>query len=158
MLSEPEGVDFGALPPKIDALLQQGVVAYRHDREEADRLFQEALTLAPQELASYYCLYKIHCYMGSLELAATFAEAGLREATRQLGWPTDPNQWPPNISAGAGSARFALFTLKALTFIQLKRGDAEAARKGLRALATIDPANSVGWSVIDELFQGVERG
>lgn len=81
---EAEGVDFGPLPGPVDTLLQQGVVAYRSDRLRADRLFRQALDLAPQALAAHLCLYKIHTYMGNLEVAKTAALDGLREAARPV--------------------------------------------------------------------------
>jgi len=46
LLLEPDTINFGDLPEGIDALLQQGVAAYRHDRSRADRLFRQALAAA----------------------------------------------------------------------------------------------------------------
>lgn len=46
-------------------------------------------------------------------------------ATRQAGWPENSAPWPPQNSAGAAPTRLALFTLKALSFIELKRGNRE---------------------------------
>ncbi len=151
---EAEEVDFGTLPGPVDTLLQQGVVAYRSDRARADRLFRQALDLAPEALAAYFCLYKIHTYMGNLETAKTAALDGMREAARQAGWLSDPKLWPAGQSHTGGPARFALFTLKALSFIELKRGDRAAAAALLNILSTVDPAGSVGWPVIDALAKG----
>ncbi|CAJ0890276.1 hypothetical protein AMST5_04031 [freshwater sediment metagenome] len=151
---EAEGVNFGALPGPVDTLLQQGVVAYRSDRERADRLFRQALDLAPEALAAYLCLYKIHTYMGNLEVAREAALDGLREAARQAGWSADPKLWPKGQSNADGAARFALFTLKALSFIELKRGHRAAADALLGILAEVDPAGSVGWPVIASLAEG----
>jgi len=151
---EAEGVDFGALPGPVDTLLQQGVVAYRSDRLRADRLFRQALDLAPEALAAYFCLYKIHTYMGNLEIAKEAALDGMREAARQAGWSSDPKLWPKEQSHSDGPARFALFTLKALSFIELKRGDRAAADHLLGILSRIDPAGSVGWPVIAALAEG----
>ncbi len=151
---EAEGVDFGALPGPVDTLLQQGVVAYRSDRRRADRLFRQALDLAPEALPAYLCLYKIHTYMGNLETAKAAALDGMGEAARQAGWPRDPRLWPKDQSHAEGPARFALFTLKALSFIELKRGDRAAADALLDILAGVDPAGSVGWPVIAALSLG----
>ncbi len=147
-------IDFGEVPAAVNDLLQRGVAAYRGDRPKADALFREALALAPRELAAYYCLYKIHTYMGNLDTAAGVAKDGIREAARQAGWSADPAQWPPQNAAGAGAGRFALFTLKALSFIELKRGNRETSLRHLATLALLDPSGSVGWSVISELAQG----
>lgn len=148
-------IDFGDLSPQVNELLQKGVAAYRRDAVAADRYFRQALELSPQELPAYYCLYKIHTYMGNLDVARTVAEQGMREAARQAGWPSDPEFWPPQNAAGATTERFALFTLKALSFIELKRGERDKALDILRILRKLDPRGSVGWTVIYELAQGV---
>lgn len=153
---EAEGVDFGTLPGPVDTLLQQGVVAYRTDRKRADRLFRQALDLAPEALAAYFCLYKIHTYMGNLDVAKAVALDGMKEAARQAGWPADPAIWPKDQSHADGPARFALFTLKALSFIELKRDNRSAADRNLRILAEVDPSGSVGWPVIAALAEAAE--
>jgi tetratricopeptide (TPR) repeat protein len=154
---EPEPINFGEPSPEINDLLQQGVVAYRSDRTKADRLFREALARAPDELATYFCLYKIHTYMGSLDFAAEVAIDGMLEAARQAGWPNDPKLWPHKAEAADGPARFALYTLKALSFIELKRGRREEALEHLQTLSKADPSGTVGWMVIQDLAQGVVR-
>lgn len=154
IFSEAEGVDFGPLPGPVDMLLQQGVVAYRSDQIRADRLFRQALDLAPQALPAYLCLYKIHTDMGNLETAREAALDGLREAARQAGWPADPTLWPKNQSHADGAARFALVTLKALSFIELRRGDHAAATRLLAILSNVDPAGGVGWPAIAALAAG----
>ena len=152
---ENDLVDFGELSPAVNELLQKGVLAYRSDRARADELFREALELSPQELPAYYCLYKIHTYMGNLEVAWTVANQGLVEATRQAGWSIDPRLWPPKETAPGSAERFALYTLKALSFIQLKRGNRAEAMENLGILKILDPCGYVGWTVIYELAQGV---
>lgn len=151
---EAEGVDFGTLPGRVDTLLQQGVVAWRNDRLRADRLFRQALDLAPEALAAYFCLYGLHTSMGNLDVAREAALGGLREAARQAGWPADPGDWPRGQSGAGGPARFALFTLKALSLIELKRGERAAADALLGLLAEVDPAGSVGWPAIAALARG----
>ena len=68
-----EEVNFGEVTPAINALLQQGVVAYRTRLSpRADALFREALAAEPEELPTYFCLYKIHAYQGNLDVARTW--------------------------------------------------------------------------------------
>jgi hypothetical protein len=148
-------IDFGELSPAVNELLQKGVAAYRRDPELADRLFREALELSPHELPAYYCLYKIHTYMGNLEVAWRMANLGLEEATRQAGWSIDPTSWPLKETAPGSAERFALYTLKALSFIELKRGHKPKAMENLGILKAVDPRGDVGWTVIYELAQGV---
>ena len=108
----------------------------------ADWLFRQALAAAPEQLAVYFCLYKIHTYQGSLDEARTIAEQGLREAARQAGWSTDWRGWRPQNPIQDGPARFALYTLKALAFIHLRRNERGDADALLEKLAVLDPAGS----------------
>jgi hypothetical protein len=155
--SEHDTINFGDLPEEIDALLQQGVAAYRRDPGAADRLFRQALTAAPTELPIYFCLYKIHTYRGNLEQAQSIAERGLDEAARQAGWDLNWRNWRPQLPLPEGPGRFALYTLKALAFIQLRKDDAQAARELLDALRQLDPAGAVGWPVVAALADGVDE-
>ncbi len=155
LATEPDTINFGDLPDEIDALLQQGVAAYRADRARADWLFREALAAAPQELPTYLCLYKIHTYQGHLDEARSVAELGLIEAARQAGWPADWRRWVAHDPLPAGAGRFALYTLKALAFIHLRNNAAKGAAEMLAALRQLDPAGAVGWPVIAALADGL---
>jgi tetratricopeptide (TPR) repeat protein len=156
-VSEPDSINFGDLPDEIDALLQKGVAAYRRDFSTADALFREALAAAPQELPTYFCLYKIHTYQGNLDEARTVAQAGLLEGARQAGWPADWRSWPLQTGVPDGAGRFALYTLKALAFISLRRDERPQAEEMLESLRKLDPSGEVGWPVVAELAAGVAR-
>jgi len=155
MLMDSDHINFGELPPEIDSLLQQGVVSYRRDPAEADRIFRRALDAAPSELAVYFCLYKIHTYRGYLDMAQEIAERGLREAPQQAGWSRDWRRWQPKPELPEGAGRFALYTLKALAFIHLRKDDREEAFAMLSALRRLDPTGAVGWSVVAALADGL---
>ncbi len=148
-------INFGDLPPAVKALLQQGVIAYRGDRERADDLFRQALATAPGALPVYFCLYKIHTYQGNLAMAQAAAEGGLQEAAAQAGWDPDWRRWTPNPLLPEGAGRFALYTLKALAFINLRQNLPAAAREKLAALRILDPAGAVGWPVVEALAEGI---
>ena len=154
-MKPPDLIDFGDLPEDINALLQQGVAAYRSDPERADRLFRQALEAAPHELPTYLCLYKIHTYQGHLDEAQAAAEMGLREAARQAGWPPDWRAWQPQVALPDGAGRFALYTLKALAFIRLKQDNRPLAMEIIDALRVLDPTGAVGWPVIAALAEGI---
>jgi tetratricopeptide (TPR) repeat protein len=156
LLSEPDIINFGELPEAINALLQQGVAAYRDDRSRADRLFRQALAAAPTVLPIYFCLYKIHTYQGNLDEAQAVAESGLREAASQAGWSTDWREWRPQPVLPDGAGRFALYTLKALAFIHLRQGDTDQANQILDRLRQLDPTGAVGWPVVAALAEGVD--
>ena len=154
---EPDSINFGDLPEATNALLQLGVAAYRRDFSAADALFREALAAAPDQLPTYFCLYKIHTYQGNLDEARAVAEAGFLEGARQAGWPADWRRWPTSAGAPDGAARFALYTLKALAFISLRRDERPQAEEMLESLRKLDPAGEVGWPVVAELAAGVAR-
>ncbi|QDP27283.1 hypothetical protein FNV92_25610 [Bradyrhizobium cosmicum] len=156
MLADTDAINFGELPPEIDALLQQGVISYRRDPIEADRIFRQALDAAPTELAVYFCLYKIHTYRGYLDEAQEMAERGLREAALQAGWKADWRGWQPQDELPEGAGRFALYTLKALAFIHLRKDNRKQAHELLMALRRLDPAGAVGWSVVAALADGLQ--
>ena len=154
MLPDTEFINFGEVPEDVNELLQHGVVAYRSDRAAANGFFRQALALAPQQLPTYYCLYKIHTYQGNLDEALAVAEAALRESARQAGWAPSPELWPADAKPASGAGRFALYTLKALAFIHLRRSDRDEACRILDRLSQLDPSGSVGWTVIADLARG----
>jgi hypothetical protein len=153
---ESDAINFGDIPEAVDALLQQGVTAYRHDRRRADRLFRQALATAPHELPIYFCLYKIHTYQGNLDEAQAAAESGLREAASQAGWNPDWRQWLAQTALPGGAGRFALYTLKALAFIHLRQNRRDQAKQILAHLRHLDPTGAVGWPVVAALEQGID--
>lgn len=160
LLPNTDVINFGDVSPAVNALLQQGVIAYRKDRQRADELFRQALATAPGELPVYFCLYKIHTYQGNLEMAHEAAQSGLKEAATQAGWDLDWHKWTPEvtipgIAAQDGPGRFALYTLKALAFINLRQDRPEEAEEKLAALRILDPTGVVGWPVIEALAAGL---
>ena len=155
LLSRGDQVNFGDLPEAVNGLLQQGVVAYRRDYARADAMFRQALAAAPHVLPTYYCLYKIHTYRGHLDEALAVARAGLQEAARQAGWSLDWRDWSAPIEPAEGVARFALYTLKAMAFIHLRRNELEQATRILDGLARLDPRGTVGWPVVAALADAV---
>ncbi|WP_347814511.1 hypothetical protein [Paraburkholderia sp. BL9I2N2] len=52
-----------------------------------------------------------------------------------------------------GPARFWLFTLKALAFIGLRRGERETATQLITQLRQLDPAGHLGFGVVEALLQ-----
>lgn len=150
-------IDFGEVLPEVNEILQRGVALYRHDPASADVAFREALALRPDALPTYLCLYKIHTYQGNLDEAIAIARAGLAEACRQAGIDPDWTRWQPgDISDDVNSPHhFALYTLKALAFIHLRRDENEAARRCLDKLAELGAMETVGGTVIAALAAGV---
>ena len=152
-----DGVDFGDIPPAVDAILQRGVAAHRTDRKKAAACFGDALIAAPDCLPAYFCLYKVLAYSGQLDDAHSVAERGLAEAAFQAALPADWRGWGRSMFTGdlTPASRFALYTLKALAFIALKADDLPRADALLAQLRALDPSDSVGWRVTDALAEGV---
>jgi len=149
--AELDPINFGEVPADVDEILQQGVVSYRTSPATAEACFRRALSVAPEVLPVYFCLYKIHSYQGELSAALAAASAGLAEAKRQAGLSGDIADWPCSLEVAHGPRRFLLYTLKALAFIHLKLGSPGEAQKILEQLRRLDPTNQVGWSVVAEL-------
>jgi hypothetical protein len=60
-----EEVDFDDLSPKTNELLRRRVVAYRASAADAEELLRQAPDESPDELAAYFCTYKIYTYRGN---------------------------------------------------------------------------------------------
>lgn len=151
---DDDAIDFGEVPPAVNEILQKGVALWRSDRVAADAAFRAALALDPSALATWFCLYKIHTYSGDLDAALEAAEGGAREAARQANLAPDWRDWDAEAISFDGPGRFALYTLKALAFIRLRRDEPAEARAALDALARLDPDDAVGGSVVEAIWRG----
>lgn len=139
-------------PPAVRRLLADAATAEPGQRGS---LLWTAQATAPDCLAVYYLLYKFHAQQRQFELAASAAFKGLARAAAQAGLPED---WRAALPASVdfsqvGPARFWLFTLKALAFIHLRRGQIDEAQAFLARIAEVDPAQSVGSEVTAALLQ-----
>lgn len=142
----------GAVAPEIADLLQRAVSR----PDTAEPCLQQALALDPQALPVYYGLYKCHFRRGQLAEAEYYACCGLLAAAVAAGLPADRNlitRQSADWYDVNGPAHFYLFTLKALAFIRLRRGDRADASSLLQCLARLDPNDSVGWSVIAQMAE-----
>ncbi|MEM5345607.1 hypothetical protein [Paraburkholderia azotifigens] len=108
----------------------------------------------PRCLPPYYLLYKFHANRGELGEAQEVATKALAVAARQasidIHWsavqPGDTDFTIP------GPARFWLFTLKALAFISVRRGERAVALKLIAKLRRLDPIDCVGFDVVEALL------
>lgn len=114
-----------------------------------------AYALDPTCLAVYFALYKFYFHRGRLRDSERVARRAVAESARQSGLPSD---WR-RVFAGAadfGDAgappHFFLFSLKALAFISLRLTDHTVTASLLDKLAELDPGDSVGASVVRELY------
>ena len=149
-----DAIDFGDVPPAVNEILQQGVALHRHDRAAAAARFRDALAVDPTALATWFCLYKIHTYAGDLDAALAAAEGGLAQAARRANLAPDWTTWRRDEVSHEGPGRFALYTLKALAFIRLRRGEGSEAARVLDRLSALDPDDTVGGSVVAAIAAG----
>jgi hypothetical protein len=148
----------GEVPDDVRALVN---AAKAGPREAACSVLWTALALAPDCLPVYYLLYKAHAGRGELSEAERAARAALAVAGAQAGLPTrlDATGYLSAVHADfatPGPARFWLFTLKALAFICVRRGEVELARGIVDSIGRCDPTHSVG-SEVTALLVGAAR-
>lgn len=147
----------GEVTPAVHGLLHQAAAAGPEDRAS---LLWTAQALSPECLAVYYALYKHHAGRREFELAERAAFRGLTEAAAQCGIDEEGHPRPgapaPDF-ASDGPARFWLFTLKALAFVNLRNGRAERARTFLERIERLSPDARIGDDVINALLKAAQR-
>lgn len=146
----------GEASAEVALLLERAMQSYT-DGKQAEDLLWQAHHQAPDALPVYFSLYKYYFYKGDLEQAELAARMALVAAAMQGGFEsvwqnlkTDTCDWADHAAPG----HFYLFSLKALAFIRLRRGDARESAAMLSKLAELDPADSVGASVIRSIAEG----
>ncbi|THF64192.1 tetratricopeptide repeat protein [Pseudothauera rhizosphaerae] len=153
-------INFGPLPTHINALLQEGVGCHRSDPARARALFRHAIEIAPGALPAYRCLLKLQNQQREFDDALSVATEGLAEAAHQARVGPDWHTWT---AADAGDdkrrsvpQRFLLLFLKAMAFIELRRGNVAASRELVTKLQELDPEDGCGHSVIAAMLDGVD--
>lgn len=147
----------GTLPARAGSLLDEAMSAYA-DTARAEALLRQAHREAPDALPVYFSLYKFYFYKGRLADAEQAACMALETAARQGGFAgdfrtltADTADW----SRHDGPQHFYLFSLKALAFIRLRRGDKEGCELILEKLRELDSTDTVGSSVIGSIAAGI---
>lgn len=148
---------FGEVPEHIDERLQEAVTE-RENPDCCEAILWEAHRAGPRVLPVFYALYKFYFNRKRLDDAERVAQIGLDAAAREGGFSAD---WRRLVLCSTdwtkpGAARFFLFTMKALAFINLRRGRLAEARDLLDKLVEIDPLDQVGHGVIAQLARGIE--
>jgi len=142
-------LDFGALPPEVDRLLQHGVVAHFSDPARAEANFIAAITLMPEALPAHRCLVKHYNRRRQFDAAHAATRVWLNEAVRQAQLPDDWQQW--RVAPG-----YTLAALKGMAFIHLRRGETTEARGIIQQLLRLDIEDAVGSSVVAALLAELE--
>jgi len=143
------------MPIEVNHLLQAAVAASSVDQSRAESLFLQAQALDSHCLQTYFALYKFYFYQKRLVDAERIVIAGLEEAARQGGFPSDYRRLAKNRQKWDLYANditlFYLYTLKALAFIKLRLGFTIDAQLVLSHLQQLDPDDLSGASVIMDL-------
>lgn len=150
------------IPQPVNELLQAAVIACRTDKLRAEQLFTEAFQLDKACLQTYFALYKFYFYQARLAEAENYVLAGLEEAARQSGFPSDfrclfqeKSKW--DLYANE-TTMFYLYTLKALAFIKLRQNQIAQGQIILSMMKELDPEDRSGASVIMALAEALEEG
>ena len=142
----------GDVPAAVQHLID---AARGAPRAEAGAALWTAVLTAPQSLPPYYLLYKFHASQGELGEAHEVACKALAVAARQASIDRDWRAVQPGDAdfTTPGPARFWLFTLKALAFISVRRGERDVALALVGKLSTLDPADRIGFGVVQALLE-----
>lgn len=143
------------IKPEVNACLQQAV-ACANDFERARALLHQAKEMDPDQLEVYTALYKFYFYRGYLDEAELVTLESLARAAQLGGFSGDFTQLTPGCTdwqVQGGAARAFLYSLKALSFIRLRKDDHAGAMAVLDKLQELDPEDQVGGSVILELAE-----
>lgn len=145
----------GDLSDETYACLREAATGYRNTAR-AEALLQQAMAARPEQLAVYYSLYKFYFYKHRLEDAERITRLALVAvaAAKRAGSDPDWRRLTADTADGPdtlGPQHFYLFSLKALAFIRLRRGDRAECRAILAKLRSIDSTDSTGASVIEAL-------
>ncbi|MGZ8152400.1 MAG: hypothetical protein ACXW0Q_06010 [Methylovulum sp.] len=147
------------MPAEVNRLLQAAVAATSADPKRAEMLFLQAQALDNGCLQGYFALYKFYFFQKRLADAERFVMAGLEEAARQGGFPSDYRRLVQELSKwdlyASDITLFYLYTLKALAFIKLRQGYSLDAQVILSHMQQLDPKDLSGCSVIIDLATGV---
>ena len=139
--------------PAVEDLLQEAAQCF-DQTNRAEAILWTAQAIYPQCLQVYFALYKFYFYKLRLQDAERAARLALQAAAWQAGFDPD---WHHATASTAdwgdalGPQHFYLFSLKALAFICLRRGKAAECQEIMAKLAEIDPDDSVGAEVIQDL-------
>lgn len=147
----------GGLPSGVDALIAEAG-RLRERPDEALALLQRARADAPRHPVPLIALYRFYFYGHQLAQARTVGEDALAIARTALGPDFGDEPLAPAITRYDAAARFYLFTLKGLAYLNMRLGDFDEARMQLRELRRLDPEDRVGGALLSQVLARHETG
>ena len=128
------------------------------DKDRSEGLLRQAFDLDPEVLDTYVVFYKFYFYHRLLSEADQWIQLALDKSASQGGFERDWNKLTINDAKWddvEGPERIFLYSMKAMAFIGMKRGDFNTPGVVLAQLAALDPGDQVGWSVVLQMFERV---
>ncbi|WP_027802838.1 hypothetical protein [Paraburkholderia dilworthii] len=149
----------GGLPSGVNALIAEAG-RLRERPDEALALLQRARAAAPRHPVPLIALYRFYFYGHQWVQARAIGEDALAVTRSAL----DSNFGDQPLAAAIvttrydAGARFYLFTLKGLAYLNMRLGDFEEARMVLRELRRLDPEDRVGGALLSQVLNRHETG
>ena len=125
---------------------------------EVEKLLRRYLMTDPDYLPAYFAMYKLLFRQSRLAEAEEIARTALASGARLGGFPPNWQHLAPGTADWSvihSPAHFYLFTLKALSFILLRRKQLDECREILEKISELDPHDLVGASVIRAYADGL---
>ncbi|RZF23885.1 hypothetical protein EVC45_41745 [Paraburkholderia sp. UYCP14C] len=147
----------GEVPAGVLQLIER---TRRGSDDDVAAVLWTAILSYPRCLPPYYLLYKFHANRGELGEAQKVATRALAVAAWGASISTDWCAVQPGDADFSipGPPRFWLFTLKALAFISVRRGERALALKLIAKLRWLDPIDCIGFEVVEALLAQSENG
>ena len=139
------------------SLLEAALASSTHPTE-VEKLLRHHLLNEPDYLPAYFALYKLLFRQSRLAEAEEIARNAMDRGARLGGFPPDWQHLAPDTADWSmihSPAHFYLFTLKALSFILLRRKQLDKCREILEKIGELDPHDLVGASVVRAYADGL---
>ena len=140
------------------ASLLEAALARSTHPTEVEKLLRQHLLNEPDYLPAYFALYKLLFRQSRLAEAEEIARNAMDRGARLGGFPPNWQHLAPNTADWSmihSPAHFYLFTLKALSFILLRRKRLDECREVLEKIGELDPHDLIGASVIRAYADGL---
>ncbi|CDQ10241.1 conserved protein of unknown function [Acidithiobacillus ferrivorans] len=145
-------------PTGQTASLLEAALANSTHPTEVEKLLRQHLLTDPNYLPAYFAMYKLLFRQSRLAEAEEIARSALVSGARLGGFPPNWQQLAPGTADWSmiySPAHFYLFTLKALSFILLRRKRLDECREILEKIGELDPHDLVGASAIRAYADGL---
>lgn len=126
------------------------------DWTRAEQLLLDTQRMLPDRLEIQVALYKMYAYSNRFDESLVMINEVMDRAASDGGFPADWRQLDNGSatwSGAKGPIRFYLYSMKALGFVLLRKGDVVNAYEVLRKLCELDPTDQVGSSVVCDIAE-----